>query len=181
MTLRELHLGWNHSRTFYRRWFLRALGLQIGSRTFIGRNVTWPWRNLRGISIGGDCQICDGVKIHVGTSHPFPLRIASNVSVGAMSRICALECVWIMSGTLISEGVFISDAEHIFDGRSPVDTGLEYKGAVDIGANCLIGRNVAILPGVRLGGGCIVGANAVVTKSFPSGSKIGGVPAVLLK
>jgi acetyltransferase-like isoleucine patch superfamily enzyme len=40
---------------------------------------------------------------------------------------------------------------------------------------------VTILDGVEVGNGCIIAAGAVVNKSFPENSIIGGVPAKLLK
>lgn len=46
-----------------------------------------------------------------------------------------------------------------------------------IGDRCWIGDNVFIREGVTLGDDVIVGANSVVTKSFPNGSVIAGVPA----
>lgn len=49
--------------------------------------------------------------------------------------------------------------------------------AVSIGADCWLGANSVILPGVTLGCGCVVGANAVVTKDFPDYSILAGVPA----
>ena len=44
-----------------------------------------------------------------------------------------------------------------------------------------IGMNVTILKGVTIGRGCIVAAGAVVSKSTPPYSIIGGVPAKVLK
>jgi acetyltransferase-like isoleucine patch superfamily enzyme len=58
--------------------------------------------------------------------------------------------------------------------------GVSRKG-IKIGKNCWIGSKVTILDGVEIGDSCIVAAGAVVNKSFPSNSVIGGVPAKILK
>lgn len=44
-----------------------------------------------------------------------------------------------------------------------------------------IGMNVTVLKGVTIGRGCIVAAGAVVNKSTPPYSIVGGVPAKVLK
>ena len=58
--------------------------------------------------------------------------------------------------------------------------GVVRKG-IKIGANCWIGSKVTILDNVEIGAGSIIAAGAVVNKSFPANSIIGGVPAKLLK
>ena len=55
------------------------------------------------------------------------------------------------------------------------------KGPVKIENNVWIGEGACILPNVTIGANSIVGANSVVTKSFPTNSIIGGVPAKLIK
>jgi len=60
------------------------------------------------------------------------------------------------------------------DHRSP--TFEASGGEVRIGKNSWISSRATILPGVEIGEGCIVAAGAVVTKSFPPYTIIGGVP-----
>ena len=52
---------------------------------------------------------------------------------------------------------------------------------ITIGNDVWLGTRVIILPGVTIGDHSIVAAGAVVTKSFPPYSIIGGVPAKLIK
>lgn len=44
-----------------------------------------------------------------------------------------------------------------------------------------VGANVTILKGVTIGRGCVIAAGAVVTRSIPSYSIAGGVPAKVIK
>lgn len=58
--------------------------------------------------------------------------------------------------------------------------GVSRQGIV-IGKNCWIGSKVTILDGVNIGDNCVIAAGAVVTKSMPANSVIGGVPAKVIK
>lgn len=59
----------------------------------------------------------------------------------------------------------------------------EIKGAsknIKIGDRVWIGDGVFIKEGVEIGDDCIIGANAVVTRSFPNGCIIAGVPGKVI-
>lgn len=59
--------------------------------------------------------------------------------------------------------------------------GVEPGTTIVIGNDVWIGDRVTILPGVKIGNGCIIAAGAVVTKSVPDYSIVGGVPAKIIK
>ena len=75
-------------------------------------------------------------------------------------------------------GKYITDVtveEKFVDGVNVYDQPV----VIEDGVWC--GANVTILKGVTIGRGSVVAAGAVVTKSFPPYSIIGGIPAKLIK
>lgn len=58
---------------------------------------------------------------------------------------------------------------------------LEITSPISIGNNVYIGVRSIILPGVTIGDNVIIAAGSIVSKSVPSGSVYGGVPAKLIK
>jgi sugar O-acyltransferase (sialic acid O-acetyltransferase NeuD family) len=65
----------------------------------------------------------------------------------------------------------------IIGGYSSVMPGCALSGNVKIGERCLIGTGAKLVQNLSIGEDSIVGAGAVVTKSFPSKSKLIGIPA----
>jgi maltose O-acetyltransferase len=51
---------------------------------------------------------------------------------------------------------------------------------INIGSGCWVASGVLIVGGIEIGDNCIIAAGAVVTKSFPAGSVIAGVPAKII-
>lgn len=112
--------------------------------------------NGSNVTIGKDCQINENVFIQ-----------------GAIIGDCVM----------IAPNVAILTASHNYADitRSMVYQG-EEKGATPVIENDVwIGRNVVIMPGVRLGKGSIIGSGAVVTKDVEPYSIMGGVPARLIR
>jgi len=115
---------------------------------------------------------------------PGKLRMGDGVQPAlslAASGNCYLQAnngIVIGSGTIFAPGVKIISANHDLSCDLsewfPADP-------VRIGVRCWLGANVVILPGVTLGDDCVVGAGALVTKSFPSGSVLVGVPAKVIR
>jgi acetyltransferase-like isoleucine patch superfamily enzyme len=95
--------------------------------------------------------------------------------------IDACNFVGIGSDNMFGPGVYITDSNHTLSSGQRFADGPMDLGKVLIGNGCWIGAKAIILKDVTLGDCCVVAAGAVVTRSFPSGSVVAGVPARLLK
>jgi len=108
-------------------------------------------------------------------------KIGRNVWISfAVSGGLYVQCnngVEIGDDTIIAPGVKIISANHDLSG---VDCWISGP-PIRIGNLCWIAANAVILPGVTLGDGVVVGAGAVVTRSFPEGAVIAGVPAKMIR
>jgi acetyltransferase-like isoleucine patch superfamily enzyme len=117
----------------------------------------------------------------------FTSTVTGDVSIGegvwssfAISGGCYIQGangLVIEDGTIFAPGVKILSANHSIGGLK----GWDQAEPIRIGKECWLGANSVILPGVVLGDRVVVGAGAVVTKSFPSNSIVGGVPAKLMR
>ncbi|WP_267958101.1 DapH/DapD/GlmU-related protein [Pectobacterium polaris] len=139
------------------------------------------------LSFSGTKRICVGNYVVFGNQNWIDaiddgiIEIGNYVSFSQNVHVAAKQKVIINDGCLIGSDVLITDHDHSFDEKYfdllPKKRPLKIKGNTVLGENVWLGDNVKILSGVILGDNVVVAANAVVTKSFPSGSVIGGIPA----
>lgn len=107
------------------------------------------------------------------------LGIGTDVHFGAYNYVAAANCqIRIGSRLLCSPFVSLIGTNHlVVDGTASWAEHDESKTGITIGDDCWLATNSVILPGVELGDRCVVGAGAVVTRSCPAGTRLGGVPA----
>ena len=158
--------GWKFRKLGGRSAFGRGRMASGAGVTELGRHVTMMdgW-------VLADLAPGEGpaTKIHIGDwctlMFDFQVNAAVSVRIG--------------EGCLIASRVFIADSDHVLQpGVTMTSRSHEYASApVVIENNCWLGQNVVVLKGAHIGHHSVVAANAVVNKSFPPYSIIGGVPA----
>jgi acetyltransferase-like isoleucine patch superfamily enzyme len=112
------------------------------------------------------------VKVGSRTSFFSDCMISGAVTIGN-------DCLFANNVTVLSGTHQIRGSGTIRENDAAWERSPDYRpfDPISIGEDCWLGANSVILPGVSLGKGTVVGANAVVTKSFPDYSILGGVPA----
>lgn len=160
--------------------FYRFLGLRCGDQN---RIEAVRCRRLKQIRMGERNALSQGCWLWPENSDSTKERIILGDG-NYFNRDCMIDacgCVEIGDENMFGPGVYITDSNHTFgEGVSPKNTPMKV-GKVRIGNRCWIGAHVVILKDVELGDGCVVGAGAVVTRSFPTGSVIAGVPAKVIQ
>ena len=122
-------------------------------------------KGLKNLSVGDGTSIPKGSTLYCTEA---PLTIGKKVLFGPRPTIIT--------------------GDHRIDiiGKHIIDVTVEEKlpendQPVTIEDGVWVGANVTVLKGVTIGRGSVVAAGAVVTKSFPPYSIIGGVPAKLIR
>ncbi len=190
--------------SIFRSWRILFYG-KIPYLLFLGRGVRFF--NIKNITFGKWVQLEDHVYLSaLGKSS---LELGNNIRIGAFSRLIISTSfnnignyIKIGNNVGVGEFTYLGGAGGLEIGNDCIigqyfschpenhqfgDTnklirlqGVSRKG-IKVGDNCWIGAKVTILDGVTIGSNCVIAAGAVVTKSMPKGSLIGGVPAKVLK
>jgi maltose O-acetyltransferase len=145
---------------------------------FIIRYNKIKLRTLKFAQLGKNVQILNGFEIGYANN----CHIEDDVVVGLNAYLNCQGGVYIKRGTIIGPNLTVYSVNHKYlDVRAlPFDEDIIKKEVV-INENCWIGCNVTILPGVEIGEGSVIAAGAVLTKSIPSFSLVGGNPASIIK
>lgn len=111
-----------------------------------------------------------------------PTAVISDSEVSLEAGLNIMHQAFISASTKIGEGSLINTGASIHHdvavGRfAEVSPGARLLGGASIGDYCRIGANAAILPKVSLPDRVVVGAGAVVTKTWPAGTVLTGIPA----
>jgi acetyltransferase-like isoleucine patch superfamily enzyme len=151
----------------------------------LGDQVYLSALGSEGITLGDNVGLGAFSRIVVSTSLNdigSYIRIGNNVGIGEYAYLGGAGGLEIGNDCIVGQYFSCHPENHNFERTDlPIRMqGVNRKG-ISIGNDCWIGSKVTVLDGVTIGDGCIIAAGAVVTKSFPANSIIGGVPAKRLK
>ncbi len=151
----------------------------------LGQNVHLSALGTKGIIIGNNVSIGSYSHLIVSTTLNNIgkyIQIEDNVGIGEYSYIGGAGGVLIGKNTIVGQYLSIHPENHKYQNTDILikNQGVSRQG-VTVGENCWLGSKVTILDGVSIGANSVIAAGAVVTRSFPAYSVIGGVPAKLIK
>ncbi len=165
--------------------FFNSSKIKFGKFLKLGNDVYLSALGKQGIIIGDNVGIGAFSRIIVSTSMNNLgeyIKIGNNVGIGEYAYLGGAGGLELGNECIIGQYFSCHPENHVSSdlNRAIRQQGVSRKG-IKIGENCWIGSKVTIVDGVEIGNGCIIAAGAVVNKSFPAHSIIGGVPAKVLK
>ena len=134
----------------------------------IGKNTkVWEFVKIFGdVEIGDNCLISSFTEIK---GNQGKIKIGNNVKIQEGFYIAGPAEVG--SNTFIGVHVVIGNDKYPPSSRMIKTT---------VGANCVIGNNITVIPGINIGDKSVIGAGSVVTKDVQSGVVVVGNPAKVL-
>jgi acetyltransferase-like isoleucine patch superfamily enzyme len=165
-------------RGLWIRLRLRALGVHVGKRLYVGRGVQVSAARGASWHIGDGVSLGTGVIINVGRGAC--LELGNDVRINHYVIIAAEESIVLRDRASVGEHCSIRDHDH-----DPAALSMRWGDLISspvlIGEDCWIARGVAVLRGSQVGAGAIIGANAVVRGIIPDYALAVGVPARVVR
>ena len=165
--------------------FFNTSKIQFGRFLRLGDHVLLSAMGTSGIRLGNNVGIGAFSRLVVSTSLNNlgdGIRIGSNVGIGEFSYLGGAGGLEIGDDCIIGQYFRCHPENHSFSSAEyPIRLQGVIRQGIKVGPDCWIGSKVTILDGVEIGAGCVIAAGAVVTRSFPQNSIIGGVPARFIK
>jgi acetyltransferase-like isoleucine patch superfamily enzyme len=164
---------------------INARAIRLGRWVQVGDHVLLSALGTEGLEIGNNSSIGAYSRLAVATSYnrigAF-IRIGNDVGIGEFAHVGGAGGVLIGDECIIGSFFSVHPENHNYSdtARSIRHQGVTRRG-ISVGRNCWIGAKVTICDGVVIGEGSVIAAGAVVTRSMPARSVIGGVPARVLK
>lgn len=140
--------------------------------------------NPGGISVGAFVKIGAWAVLEaLVPERRITLRIEDGAYIGNFPRITAVGEVVIGEEAMLSDRVYVSDTNHVYeDVNRPIKRqGLRDGRRIEIGRGAWVGVGAAIVGNVRVGENAVVGANAVVTQDVPDFTVVAGNPAQIVR
>jgi len=187
---------WRWAQTFLaatRKVRLHPTALLLGSgrKRIFGRHVKVGARSVLDTGATGGLSINDDVWI----SSDVEMQTSTNIAIGrgtTIQRRCTINGTSrIGAGCIFAPNVFVSSGTHPFEvfpslpireqeRRIALSCDARHDSLdrpIWIQADCWLGANVVVCPGVTIGKGSVIGANSVVTRDVPPYSIFAGSPA----
>lgn len=164
--------------------FFCLFNIRWGSRVKIEDNVYFSGLGKGKLELGDNVGIGAYSRLVVSTSFNNLgnfIKIGNNVGLGEFAYLGGAGGLEIGDDCIIGQYLSCHPENHEFKAPDKLirHQGVKREG-IKIGPNCWIGAKVTLLDGVSIGEGSVVAAGAVVTRSMPAHSIIGGVPARVL-
>jgi maltose O-acetyltransferase len=135
---------------------------------FVSRIILKCGKNVR---INANCYFGDGNRLKIGdrTLLGHNARMGGKITLG--------------NDVIMAPDIIMMAVSHEYkDIKIPINQqGAKEEKEIIIEDDVWLGTRVIVMPGVKIGAHSIVGSGAVVTKSFPEYSIIGGIPAKFIK
>ena len=128
------------------------------------------------------CELVPALPATASIETPFfcdtgtGIELEANVRVGPGCVFNDTGVIHIGANTDIGPGCQLCTPHHPIDAELR-KTEVQYAFPIHIGANCRLGANVIVCPGVSIGDNCVIAPGSVVTRDIPPRSLAAGCPA----